>query len=208
MAKKQTKAIVCFVTETDSDLLTLAGSIIEGLTGNAYFQNPVPSIAVVTAVRDAYKESLVAAGSGKRTAIITKQESRLVLEDMLNKLGNYVNTIARGNDVALASTRFPLTKQPEPAYLGSFEKISLAPGANGGTLECKLTRVKNSKAYTFMITEDPQPDESLWRSYTTTMCSYTFTNLQPGKKYWVKVSVAGTRGQSIQSNAICQYAVL
>jgi len=208
MAKRLTKAIVCFVTEKDSDLLTLTDSVLAGITNNSYFENPVPTVAQLTAVRDAYKASLLAASTGKYTSIASKQINRLALEDKLNKLGTYINNVARGNDTALVSSNYPLTKQPEPAYLGTFERITLKPGSNAGTLECKLTRIKNSKAYTFMISEDPLPEDSLWRSYTTTMCSYTFTQLQPGKKYWVKVSVSGTRGQSIQSNAICQFALM
>lgn len=207
MSQKTVKAIVNFESDSDSQLLARANLIIEGMTGNAHFPNPTPTIAVLTTLKDDYSASLVAAGTGNRAAASEKNDQRLVLETNLCTLGNYINTVARNNLTAILTSNYPPTKDPEPSYLGPVEMMKLTPGMNSGSLICKLSRVKNSKSYTFMITEDPITDDSLWKSYVSTRCSFEFTKLVPGKKYWVKVIVAGTKNQTVQSGPISQYAL-
>jgi len=208
MSVRTTKVLVDYTLETDSELLTKTDLIIEGMTGNANFPTPIPTVTALQTARDNYNTSLVAAGSGNHNSVAVKNADRSVLETALCTLGNYINTVARGNLVAIISTNMPYSKNAEPGNLGTVESMKLTPGQNSGTLFCKLSRVKNGKSYTFMITEDPISNDSLWSSYVTTRCSYEFTKLTPGTKYWVKVIVAGTRGQSVQSGPICQFPLL
>lgn len=208
MANRVTKAITSFVDETDSSLLTATDLIITAMTGNEYFTDPIPAVEVLQTSRDNYNNSLIAAGSGNHAAIADKNAKRLALETDLCTMGNYINTKARGNEVQLSTTLFPLTKTPETGTLGPVEFMKLTPGTNSGTLECRLKRVKNSKSYTFMITSEPLTENSVFTSYVTTSCKFTFTGLIPGNLYWVKVIVAGTHGQTVQSGPISQYALL
>ncbi|CAN5271656.1 hypothetical protein BH11BAC6_BH11BAC6_17130 [soil metagenome] len=207
MTTKNLKVIVNFETETDSNLLTKTDLILTGMLGNTNFVTPTPSVAALQTARDNYNNGLLAAGSGNHTAIAEKNGFRKVLETDLGTMGNYINSLARGNEAALKSTLFPTTKEPEPGYLGVVEFMKLSPGVNAGTLVCQLKRVKNGKSYTFMITEDPLSADSLWTSFVSTSCKHSFDKLEPGRKYWVKVIVAGTRGQSTQSGPISQYAL-
>lgn len=208
MAQRDPKVRINFVEESDPSLLILTDKIITGMTGNPSFPTPIPTIAELQTSRDDYNDSLIAAGSGSHAAIADKNAKRLVLETNLGTMGSYINTKARGNAVVLATTMFPLTKEPETGVLGPVVSMRLTPGARSGTLECKLARVKNSKNYTFMITAEPITKDSVWQSYITTSCKFTFTDLIPGNLYWVKVIVGGTRGQTVQSGPISQYALL
>lgn len=208
MASRIIKAITNFVGETDSSLLTQTDLIITGMTANPNFPVIVPTLPELQTSRDNYNDSLLTAGTGNHAAIADKNAKRLALENDLSTLGNYINTKARGNAVVLSTTMFPLTKEPETGVLGAVEFMKLTPGTKSGTLECKLKRVKNSKSYTFKITSDPITKDSAWESFVTTSCKFTFTGLIPGNLYWVKVLVAGTRGQTVESGPIQQYALL
>ena len=206
MATTLIKSVVDFSGESDANLLKITDKIIAGMTDNPHFTNPIPAVPVLKAKRDSYDASLTAAGTGNRADIAQKNANREELEEELGTMGNYVNTIARGNQAVLATTMFPLTKEREPAYLGTIDNLKLTPGINAGTINCKLTRVKNAKSYTYHVTEDPMSDESVWRSFVSTSSKFAFENLVPGKKYWIKVTAVGTRGQSVQSSATAQYA--
>lgn len=174
---KNIKAIVNFETESDSNLLTKTDLILTGMLANPNFVTPIPTVAALQTARDNYNDALIAAGSGNHTSIAEKNAFRIALETDLGTMGNYINTVARGNEPAVKSSLFPTTKEREPGYLGVVEFMKLSPGSNSGTLVCQLKRVKNGKSYNFLITADPLSDDSLWTSFISTSCKHTFDKL-------------------------------
>ena len=54
----------------------------------------------------------------------------------------------------------------------------------------------------YMAAPDPITENTVWISKLGTEMSYTFTGLEVGKRYWMKVVAMGTRGQNVPSEPI------
>jgi hypothetical protein len=54
---------------------------------------------------------------------------------------------------------------------------------------------------------DAQNNNAVWTSIASTRTAFTFTNLEPGKLYTVKVAAIGSNDQLEYSIAVTQYAL-
>ena len=75
-------------------------------------------------------------------------------------------------------------------------------GINPGELDLRVDSMKGASTFGFEYTEDPPTEESVW---VKTMCSTsrcTIKNLQPGKKYWFRTFVIGSKGQMVMGETL------
>jgi hypothetical protein len=98
-------------SSTDSGFDSSVQSIIEGLTGNADFPNPAPTLAVVQAAYDVFKADFAAARNGGKAATVAKNNSRAALEGIMRDLGQYIEETAAGDLEKLLGTNYPLQKE-------------------------------------------------------------------------------------------------
>lgn len=192
-----------FSRYTDAALLVLAQAILAALTGNAFFTTPTPALTVLqTAIND-YMAALSAAQEGGKTNVATKNAKKQDLIDLLIQLGNYVMLTANGDEVMLTSSGFPLMKERQPLPpLEKPEILKLENGTNSGELNVTIGSVTGARTYVYQYTQDPATDNSNWLSNNSTLVKFSFSNLEPGKKYWCRVAAYGRNEQAVYSNAI------
>ena len=78
-------------------LITYAQGIVKGMTGNASFPNPVPTLAAVTAAINALQTAETAALARTKGAVATRNEARTSLVMLLEQLKADIQAAADAN---------------------------------------------------------------------------------------------------------------
>lgn len=193
-----------FSNYADGALLVLARAIVAALTGNAYFPSLTnPSLADFQTVVNTYGTALAAAADRSKNNVATKNTAKQALIDTLTKVATECTQVANGNEDALISTSFPLTKirgpQP-PLEVPVIAKIE--NGINSGELIITLFSLPNARTFLYQYTLDPLTESSEWLSLNSTVIKETLAGLQPGKRYWIKIIAYGIDNQMTVSDPI------
>lgn len=203
---RRAKISISFSSYTDANLQTKAELIIASMTPNAAFANPVPTITELQAALDQYSADLVAAASLGRTNVANKNASRQQLEMLMTRLGMYVMFVANGDEAILTSSGFSLTKTPEARFITNPGNVTLSNGITTGQMVDFVKAVAGANGYLHEICAELPTSVTIWTSYTSTRSQYTFTGLEPGKKYWVRVAATGRNEQIAYSPVASQFA--
>lgn len=186
----------------DQDALSLAMTVHDALTNNVNFPTPAPTMAQLQAAKDAYAASLAKAQYGNREDKAQKNADKAIVIDMLRQLCDYVNSIANGDDVMLATCGFPLSKNPQPVVLGT-PQLSVTNGASGELIS-STPAVYGAVAYKHQCTKDAAAP--LWPEITTTKSVCKITNLVPGETYSLRIVAIGTSNQTTVSEIVIKVA--
>jgi hypothetical protein len=203
---KTQKINISFTSYTDGDFETKAEYIHSSMTGNAAFTDPIPTLAEVQAAITQYSAFLVAAATLGRTAVADKNKSRKQLELLLGQLGMYVMYIANGDAAILTSSGFTLSKAREVRYITNPGNVVLTNGITSGVLTATVKAVAGATGYLYEISSTAPDDAPAWESTSSTRAKFTFKNLQPGKRYWIRVAATGSGEQIAFSPVASQFA--
>jgi hypothetical protein len=189
----------------DANLQVTASSIVDAITNNPAFPNPMPDLPTVTAALDGFATALTKAQDGAHSDIATKNQKRTELINVLHRLGDYVVFAAGGDEVKAASSGFSFAKErANHATLEKPESLVLSDGDNPGELHLSFRRVKDASSYVYQITPDPLTETSDWQSHNGTVAQANFSKLERGKRYWCRVGAIGINEQTIYSEAVCR----
>ena len=202
---KTQKINISFSGYTDADFENKAAHIHASMAGNPAFPTPIPTLADVQAALTRYSNDLVAAATLDRVAVAEKNKSRLQLELLLAQLGMYVMFIANGDAAILTSSGYTLSKMPEPRYITNPGNVDLGNGITSGELVASVKAVSGAKSYLYQIAAEEPKDNTQWESNSSTRSKFTFTDLVPGKRYWVRVAATGRDEQVAYSPVASQY---
>jgi hypothetical protein len=191
---------------SDADFETVARHINTSMQGNANFTNPNPTLAVVDAAVTRYSNALVAAKDLGKNSVAEKNESRLALEQVLRLLGLYVMNMCSGSITMLTSSGYPLSKEPGKIYLDTPQNASLTNGVTSGSVVSQVQAVKGGKGYNHQLAAELPTDTTVWQNNLSTTSRFVFMDLQPGKQYWVRVAVSGSRNQLVYSSVVSLFA--
>ena len=185
-----------FYKYADPALLVLVQAILLALTGNLFFPTTAPTLAVLQTAINAYADALSAAQNRGKNEVAAKNARRQELIELLISLGNDITQQANGNEEALVSSAFPLTKTRQPQIpLGIVVIASIEPGLNAGQLDIKINALPGAKTFLYQYTEDPLSPDSEWISQNSPRIKETISGLQTGKRYWIRVVAYGTYKQ-------------
>jgi hypothetical protein len=193
-----------FKDYTDANFGIKGSVIVESLNTVPEYKMVVPAIAILQAASARYNAALLAADDLGRNNVAEKSESRLALEDMLYQAGLYVMNVANGIKALLIKSGYDLRKETEISYIDNPGPVTLTNGITTGELICSVVRGPKAKFFKHEITDELPTDATVWISHTVTTCKFTFTNLQVGKQYWVRVAAVGSRKQIAYSPVATQ----
>ena len=188
-----------FARFTDSDLLTKAQQILQDMTGNPFFVNPIPTIADFELGINAYSVALVKAKDLGRLFVAEKNERRKALELLLEELGSYVIFVAKGSEVVLVSSGFDLTKPREASTITNPGAVSLSNGETSGQLNAQVQSQPGAMGYSFEYALYPLTAASVWTGHPSSRSKNTFSGLVAGKSYAVRVGVFGNNKEVLYS---------
>ncbi len=201
------KCLSNFGTFTDGALENKCHVIINSLTGNASFPNPVPALATIEAASTAYSASLVEAGTGNRAAIALKNMRRAELTELLAQLCMCVNFLGNGQPELLLTTGFDVSKERVPTVITVPQNLQVENGENSGQLLLSVTRVKGAASYLYEYTTDSTLAPNTWVATSASTSKLKFSNLVPGTLYYCRVGAVGPYGQLLYSPVLSRMVI-
>jgi len=197
------KVAVTFLTRSsDKELVTISGRIVESMTGNTVYPAPFPTLAVVTATRDAYVSAVNGLSRGAQ-AIAQRNQTRAALVQALRDLALYVQHASQGDRVKLIGSGFPVQARRPRGSVGALPP----PG------HVRMRRTRNSNQLVALCDAVPAARSYQWRYATSqaptawtqadpiTTARFVLDNAVPGTIYIVQVRVFGSAGPSDWSDA-------
>jgi len=174
----------------------LLQNVVTGLTGNAAFSTPSPSVGDLTALRTSVVNKIneIEAANDQLAVLYAERDAlELLVDNALLQEAGYVQGASGGDEVKILSTGFtvrggraPVGPLPAPSDLHSNY------GAEEGSVECQWDRVRGAQAY---FVECSSTANGPWNQvYTGTSTHCTLTGLIPGSQYWFRVRALGAAG--------------
>jgi hypothetical protein len=188
---------------SDDSALALGNTVVTALTGNTHLPTPQPSLADITAANDAYKTSAGKAKKGSSEDKAQKNVDKAALITLLRDYCDYVNMIAKGDEVILASCGLRLSKERQPSVLGvPNAKVEL--GDNIGEVILSSPAVGGAVSYKHQYTSDPAV--AMWPEISSSSARQKIEGLTPGTVYSFRMVAIGTKGQTTVSETVIKMA--
>jgi hypothetical protein len=205
------KPYISFVTtDSDAELIVHVGGIITGMTGNASYPTPSPTLAAVTAALNAFTTAVndFVTNGGGVALTLAKNARRAELVALLRALASYVQVTCNGNLEVLVSSGFPIQK-PVRTPIGELpvpSGLTVSLGTYSGQLNASVPPVFGAAVYNWRVTTAAAPTVVV-QSAQPTAASNTFTGLTPGVLYNTEVSAVGAAGPTAWSAPVPLMAV-
>ena len=205
MALKQ-QALNGFKRMPDDRVTVAVSTIIQAMTGNANFPDPVPTLEVVQAALDDYTVKLATAskrGSPEDTAL--KNESKAALALLMKQLSVYVTTTAGETLSVLLSSGFPVSNYPSSGQSPLVvDGIKLSDGRQSGQLQLVFSNQRNILLYEYQYAQEKDAmGELLWGDvYRTSSSRDNMFLAKPYVRCYVRVRSVNRHGESEWSEAV------
>ena len=194
-----TKAIINFDGYTAAELGPVAQSIHDKMTLNAAtFTAPTVSMTSLQTQVTAYDQKLVARASRASADVLAFNQARDVLEQTLGTLGNYVNSIAKGDAMIVEKSGFPAyetTHTPDTSAPAAPTDLRLRQGDLSGSILARFKPDRQPSTNEVQVnTGDPNTEASwhtkgMFQSGRAEMEGFT-----PGTVVWIRVRTVGLKG--------------
>jgi len=195
------KVAIGYLSETsDANLIVAIQSILTGMTGNAAYPSPNPTLANITAARDSYIAAVNAAKDSRRQIAVRRQQ-RVAVVALLRTLALYVQAASGGDLPTLVSSGFIAQRRRQPVGpLPPPANLRLTRGSNSGQIIARCQKLKQARAYEWRYASVATP--AAWVELDSTFAaSIILSGLVPGTQYSVQVRALGTAGPSDWSDA-------
>lgn len=194
-----------FAKLNDAQLLAFAWAIYVNMNGNDSFPTPDPTMPNFLDQIESFQSALSAAADRSRNAVALKNAQRPIIVTMLRNFALYVNATSKGNLVMLVSSGFPVIKDASPTHVTQPAIESLKQGMEPGSILVTLGDTGGGDSFIYQVTIDPVTETSEWKSFGSKRKKYVLTNLEEGKKYWVRVTAIGSNNQEVVSEEVAVF---
>ena len=202
------KVSISFLTDdTDPQLITNAGTIVQVLTNNATYPTPTPTLAAVGTGLAAFTHAVSAAAEGGVPLTLAKNDARTALTGLLRELSSYVQLTCKGDLAKLLTSGFPVQKAVRtPVGILPPPSVTVKLGRKSGDLAAKAVPMAGAAVYNWRVTTATSPTAPVLTTQTTA-ASNTFSGLVPGVVYQVTANAVSSGGTSDWSDPATQMVV-
>ena len=208
----QPKLILNFDRLGEADFQSKVGTIIAALTANPSFPEPwpapAPGLLALNEAYQSYRSAFHACVSGDTFRINQRRVLRHTLTDLLRRLSIYLEFVAQGDRMALASTGFDLRRdssrtsgtEPLPAPKG----FKVLHGAFSGTIDLRQERLPGAASLEIQIAQGDPTQEANWKHARTSpsRARITLGNLTPRQDIWVRMRGVGINGSGLWTEPV------
>jgi hypothetical protein len=196
-----------FRNQSADQLVTSAGAVIAGLTGNPAFPAPTVDLPTVQAALDELTAAMAAQAHGGPAATAEKNNKQEALRALLRKLKHYVEDNSNEDLAVLLSSGFQAAESSRVRTpLANPAIIGVAFGNSSGELVLKVTPVRRARVFDVrMAAVGADNVAGPWQpaGLFTDSRSITISGLTPGTTYSFQVrAVGGSTGYSDWSNPV------
>ncbi|MBK6342910.1 MAG: fibronectin type III domain-containing protein [Flavobacteriales bacterium] len=198
------KLIKAGTSRLNAEGLIAKSEYVEGMmTSNANFPTPNPTIASLTAAREALVTAVANANSRAIADIAVRNTLAVELRILLVNLARYVNNVAAGDVDKAVSSGFELAKKPEPTtHLDPPVRLEARVSDFEGCVDLSWKRVEDARMYQVYVTEG-DPATGTWEMVAVSSRTRTrVTDLTPGKFYSFRVTALGRIGEGPASDVV------
>jgi len=177
--------------------------VILALTNNVdIYATPVPGIPVVQAALNTLTTDQAATADGGNSAYIKRDNSRLVVANLMRQLAAYVTVACKGDMHNLVLSGFPpqKTTRTPVGILPAPQGLVLKQGPLSGMIVAKTNPVFGASTYNWTCTQNTPGAVPM--TAQSTAANWAFTGLTPGGTYTVAVNAVGAAGPSNWSSPI------
>jgi hypothetical protein len=193
---------------SDSEFGVKTSTIATCLADNASFPTLKDKAIEIKTQGDIYRGWLDRMPEGSKQVTLAKNESRKLLESLLNDTGLKIQDLSGGDEKLILSTGFDVKRKPTPVgLLDRIVKIMVNPGPRRGSLEISWEVVPNAYLYEIEYTESPSGDDSKWIHVSTTKHKIVIDNLVRGKAYTIRIAAAGSDPGRVWSDEIISFVM-
>lgn len=189
----------------DPELNMLAFAVAERMTNNEYFPDPGFLVIELNELCPQFNKAVAHVGSRDMEKIAYKNKLRALLIKKLKEIGDFVIKEAKGADLPLISSGFPLIKPVDEVILNTPGNFSIMPGPKPGEMILKVSRVRGARSYLYQWTPAPLTKESVWESVPDTRCKKVISKLPLGVNYFFRMAAIGSRNQIIYTQPLSRY---
>lgn len=204
--KKMKKIRISFSRFTDVNFRKNGEHVYDSLVNNTAFVTLATLLVVVKTALDKYTADLAAAATNDKNAVAQKNQSRFELTALLQQLGLAVMAEANGNEAMLISSGFTLVKTREVRYIANPGNVTVSQGITSGQMISMVKGQKAATGYVHQMTTELPDDNTAWISKNSSSSKFAWEGLVPGKQYWVRVAVIGSRKQIAYSTVAVWFA--
>lgn len=207
------KLIVTFSRYSEAEFQTKVRIIILNLTNNINYPEPwamqAGSLVQMNVVLDKYQELHSDSIGGDSRIIRSRNEVRVALTDMLQKLAPYLELMAQGDAKMLESTGYDLRRgfargAASTAPLSAPGDFRVTHGRISGTLTVHVSRLAGAASYEVDISQGDGSRSSDWKHAATSASGMRILiqSLIVGQSYWVRARGVGNYGAGLWTEPI------
>lgn len=194
-----TKAIIDFSGYTAAELGPVAQNVKDKMTANAaVFTAPPITMAALQTLITTYDAKLVARASRATADVIAFNEARDALEEGLAVLGNYVNSVAKGDPVIVEQSGFPFyetTRTPDTSPPEAPSDLKLRQGDVSGTVIARYKPQRQPSTNEVQVNTGDPNNEADWHTKGMFRGGRAELNgFTPGTVIWVRARTVGLKG--------------
>jgi hypothetical protein len=182
--------------------------VVLSLTNNVdIYATPVPGIPLVQTALDTLATDQAATADGNRAATVKRDNSRLVLANLVRQLAAYVTVACKGDLHNLILSGFPPQKTTRTPIgpLPAPQNLVVKHGVVSGVLNASANPVFGASTYNWTCTANTPGAVPV--TAQSTAASFAFTGLTPAVSYTIAVNAFGTAGLSNWSSPASQIAI-
>ena len=189
-----------FIKLSDAGLAARSAQIVNSLTANFSTAPFLPGL--ITLGQD-FAAKLALAITGDKVKKAEKNAARQELIVALVQAIPYLEMTCGDDDVLAAKTGYSVVARPGSSPMVTpATNITVSNGLNPGELALRFDTVPGAYGYSYQYTLDPITESSIWSSTIGKRIKYTFTGLQTGQRYWVRVVAVGRNEQAAESEPV------
>jgi hypothetical protein len=207
--KNMSIAILKLTTKTVSYIVDKVREVVTGMTGNATYATPNPTLASIstqaTTLETAFQDGI---NGGKIQKATVRAERKKMLA-MMSLLTAYVQNASGGDEIKIRSANFDVKKTPsKPGILNPPQNVRASYGQHPGEILVRWDAVPKKRFYRVQKSSDPFTADS-WTDLPngeTGKLKFKVSGLDTGKFHWFRVFTLSTEGVSGPSDAAKQMA--
>jgi len=204
---RKLKALLDFIQFSISEKITFCYNVIAKLTGNVLFPKPDVTLEEAKAAVEALEAAALATKDGSHTAVSAMYDAEENVDYYFRILVAYVNRIAWGNETAILSSGFHISRQSS-----SIQKpvLSVVDGDNSGSVYLQARAIDRAGAYIWQMAKDKLPEtEEGWTTVGhSTHAYFQVTNLPIATKCYFRVAAITPDGTTLDFTAAVMKVVV
>jgi hypothetical protein len=185
-----------YASLTQAELGLFLTEMLLSMTGNGNFPNPTIPLNVIEDKQTDWTKALNHSKLGDHGSTTLANEIQEELVRMVKTNGDYINNTADGDVAMLESSGYTLAKE---RIKKNKSMIRIVQGDHSGAGNVVIKAFPGAAAYLVEIAPDsvPEPDnDSVWKRLPLCVrCTLPFSDLEPGRLYWVRFCYVTKKGE-------------